>query len=80
VWIEEATEGERDDVKKLKKPQRGGSEDTAKRITMSFNPILKRIDLPGLLPAVGWTDEQTTYTSDNLSILKTWYVHNDADR
>ena len=77
VWIEEATEVERDDVKQLKKRQRGGSEDTPKRITMSFNPILKTHWIyQDYFAAVGWTDEQTTHTSDNLSILKTWYVHN----
>lgn len=41
VWIEEATETKDTDIKQLLKRLRGGSEDIPKRITMSFNPIMK---------------------------------------
>lgn len=41
IWIEEATETNENDIKQLLKRLRGGSESVPKRITMSFNPILK---------------------------------------
>jgi phage terminase large subunit len=41
IWVEEATETSRDSVKQLIKRQRGGDKGTPKRLTMSFNPILK---------------------------------------
>lgn len=41
VWIEEATETKDTDVKQLLRRLRGGDEDTPKRITLSFNPIMK---------------------------------------
>lgn len=77
VWVEEATETERDTVKQLYKRQRGGDNAIPKRLTLSFNPILQShwiyVDF---FAAVGWSDEQTEYNSDDISILKTWYVHN----
>jgi len=41
VWIEEATETKDTDVKQLLKRLRGGDEGFTKRITLSFNPIMK---------------------------------------
>ena len=77
IWIEEATETERDTVKQLYKRQRGGSDNTRKRLTLSFNPILQSHWIyEEHFSGIGWTDEQTTYQSDDLSILKTWYIHN----
>jgi phage terminase large subunit len=77
IWIEEATETEQATVKQLYKRQRGGSSDTPKRLTMSFNPILKTHWIyEEYFSAVAWADDQTEYTSDSLSILKTWYIHN----
>ena len=74
IWIEEATETERASVKQLEKRQRGGDESIAKRLTLSFNPILQS----------HWIYEeyfkdvadQENYQTDTLSILKTWYIHN----
>ena len=77
IWIEEATETDKDTVKQLYKRQRGGSSSTHKRVTMSFNPILQShwIYEEFFKPAK-WTDEQTEYITPELSILRTWYIHN----
>ena len=77
IWIEEATETERNDVKDLYKRQRGGDEGTAKRMILSFNPILQSHWIYGeWFSGVAWSDEQTEYKSDDLSILKTTYKDN----
>lgn len=77
IWIEEATEVNRDTVKQLYKRQRGGSADTNKRVTMSFNPILQTHWIyEEYFSAINLTDTQTSYQSDDLSILRTWYIHN----
>lgn len=41
IWIEEATETKLDDIKNLVKRLRGEAKGIGKRITFSFNPILK---------------------------------------
>lgn len=77
IWVEEATETERATVKQLLKRQRGGSDETPKRLTLSFNPVLQTSWIyTDYFAPLGWADSQTEYTSDALSILKTWYVHN----
>ena len=77
LWVDEATEIERDDLKILSKRLRGGDEGTKKRKMFSFNPILKNHWLyDEYFKSIGWADEQTEYTTDELTILKTWYVHN----
>jgi phage terminase large subunit len=79
IWIEEATETDRQNVKDLYKRQRGGSANTPKRLTLSFNPILKShwIYAEYFTPA-RWDDNQTCHIAEDgaLSILKTWYIHN----
>lgn len=79
VWIEEATEVDPASVKQLYKRQRGGDPKIAKRLTLSFNPILQShwIYLTYFAP-IGWSDSQTEYHANDgsLSILKTWYIHN----
>lgn len=77
IRIEEATEVHPDDVKQLMKRQRGGSEATPKRLTMSFNPIYQMhwIYEQHFAP-IGWETEQTEYSTPELSILKTWFEHN----
>lgn len=74
IWVEEATEIARNDYKQLEKRLRGKS-DHNKRITLSFNPILRShwifkefFD--------GWDDEKRKYEDDNLLILKTTYKDN----
>jgi len=77
IWIEEATEVTQNDVKQLMKRQRGGEEGIAKRLTMSFNPILKTHWIYNdYFSRIGWMDSQTKYKGDHLCILKTWYIHN----
>jgi len=77
IWIEEATETEKNTVKQLYKRQRGGDESISKRLTMSFNPILQSHWIyTEYFSGVAWEETQTEYSSDELSILKTWYIHN----
>ena len=77
IWIEEATEIQEASLKELYKRQRGGSDDTKKRMTLSFNPILQsHFIYTSFFAQTGWADDQTEYTSEELTILKTWYIHN----
>jgi phage terminase large subunit len=77
VWVEESTEAERATIKQLYKRQRGGSDKTAKRLMMSFNPILQSHWIyEDYFNPVAWMDDQTEHKTDELSILKTWYIHN----
>jgi phage terminase large subunit len=77
IWIEEATETERGDVKDLYKRQRGGDEETRKRMILSFNPILQSHWIyEEHFASVAWSDEQTQYKTDELSIQKTIYKDN----
>ena len=77
IWLEEATETDRASVKQLEKRQRGGDESTPKRMTLSFNPILQTHWIyDDYFKGISWTDDQTEYKSDNLSVIKTWYLHN----
>lgn len=77
IWIEEATETDKNTVKQLYKRQRGGDPNTPKRLTMSFNPIMQTHWIYGeYFGSINLTDTQTSYQADNLSILRTWYIHN----
>lgn len=77
IWVEEATETNPDSIKQLYKRQRGGRDDTPKRLTLSFNPILiSNWIYQEYFAPIAWADDQTEYSSPELSILKTWYIHN----
>ena len=77
IRIEEATETDYRDVKQLIKRQRGGDENVPKRLVMSFNPIFQTSWIyEEYFKAIGWTDKQTEYHGDGLSILKTTYKDN----
>ena len=77
IWIEEATETERNDVMDLYKRQRGGEEAIKKRMTLSFNPILQSHWIyKEFFESRAWTDDQKEFMSDDLSILKTTYKDN----
>jgi phage terminase large subunit len=78
IWIEEATEVRNfADVRQLYIRQRGGNNKYPKRLTISFNPILKTHWIfQEFFAQVGWTDDQTQHKDDQLSILKSWYIHN----
>ena len=75
--IEEATECEKDAVKQILKRQRGGDPRIAKRMTLSFNPILQSHWIyEEYFKGIAWADDQKRYQGDNLSILKTTYKDN----
>lgn len=77
IWVEEATETEFATIKQLLKRQRGGDEKISKTLTLSFNPILQDHWIyETYFAPIGWTNDQTEYTSPELTILKTWYIHN----
>jgi len=77
IWCEEATEMERDTIKQLYERQRGGDEKIAKRFILSFNPIIQSHWIyEEYFSPIAWADDQTEYKTDELSIMKTWYIHN----
>jgi phage terminase large subunit len=77
IWIEEATETERNSVKDLYKRQRGGDEGTLKRMILSFNPILQSHWIyEEHFKSVAWADDQKEHRDDQLFILKTTYKDN----
>jgi phage terminase large subunit len=77
IWIEEATETERDTLKQLQKRMRGGDERTRKRLTLTFNPIFKTHWIyQDYFSSVAWADDQAVHNSPELSILKTTYKDN----
>lgn len=77
LWVDEATEIDRDDYKVLTKRLRGGNEDILKRKIFSFNPILQSHWIyDEFFAPLGWATDQTEHLSPELSILKTWYIHN----
>ena len=77
IWIEEATETERNSVGDLYKRQRGGEEGIRKRMILSFNPILQSHWIYNEhFAAIGWADGQQEYNDGELSILKTTYKDN----
>lgn len=74
IWVEEATEVEYKAVKQLDKRLRGLSKVT-KRLTLSFNPILKDHWLYKEYFDI-WEDDKQYIEKDNVSILKTTYKDN----
>ena len=74
IWVEEATETERNDIKQLQKRLRGLSK-VSKRLTLSFNPILQThwiyTEYFG-----NWDDSKNLYQDEDLSILRTTYRDN----
>lgn len=82
IWIEEATEITADNLKDMKKRLRGidiysDDEPAKKRITLSFNPIIQTHWIyTEFFINLAWSDQQTEYQDDDLSILKTIYKDN----
>lgn len=77
IWVEEATEVDRDAIKQLIRRQRGGDEAIRKRLTMTFNPIYKSHWIyTDYFSVIAWADDQTEYQTPELSILKTTYKDN----
>ena len=69
IHVEEATETKEDDIKQLEKRLRGRSE-FVKRLSLSFNPILKSHWIFKKYFS-GWTDQDTFLRTSNQFILKT---------
>ena len=77
VWVEEATETDKDSIKQLDKRLRGGEEEISKRMTLSFNPILQSSWIYSeYFATIAWADDQKEYHDENISILKTTYLDN----
>ncbi|MBU3193479.1 PBSX family phage terminase large subunit [Clostridium algidicarnis] len=74
IWVEEATECEYKAVKQLDKRLRGISKVT-KRLTLSFNPILRDHWLYKDYFSI-WQEDNKYIEKDNVSILKTTYKDN----
>jgi len=74
VWIEEATETIKRDIKQLGKRLRGKSKNK-KRLILSFNPILQDHWIYDTFFG-GWDDSKAVYHQDNLLIVKTTYKDN----
>jgi phage terminase large subunit len=77
VWVEETTETAQDNIKQLMLRQRGGSDKTPKRTHFTFNPILQSHWIyKTYFSTIGWTNAQTRYKGDGISIQKTTYKDN----
>lgn len=78
IWVEEATQTQPSDISELKRRQRGGGENSPpKRLTLTFNPIIKTHHIyKAYFSGIEWADDDTSYDDGNLSILKTWHIHN----
>jgi len=74
IWVEEATETAKNDIKQLQRRLRGQTR-LSKRVTLSFNPILKSHWIYQTY-FKNWDDNKTTYNDESLSILKTTYKDN----
>jgi len=75
IWVEEATETKRDDIKHLEKRLRGISPGIKKRITLSFNPIMRNHWI--FKEYFGnWVEGKSVYHDDKLLILKTTHKDN----
>jgi len=74
IWVEEATETAKNDIKQLQRRLRGQTK-FSKRVTLSFNPIFKSHWIYET-HFINWDDNKTFYTDDNISILKTTYKDN----
>lgn len=77
IIVEEATEIDYDDYKQLQKRLRGDTgDDTIKRITLLFNPIMQDHWIYTEFFAGVWDDGKDFYLDDKLLILRTTYKDN----
>ena len=74
IWVEEATETDKNDIKQLDKRLRGKSK-VKKRITLSFNPIYQEHWIYKEY-FYGWDEKASAFQDENLSIIKTTYKDN----
>ena len=76
IWIEEATETKYEDYKQLTKRLRGiDKEKFTKRITFTFNPILKTHWIYKEFFG-NWQDDKNLYEDDTMLIVKSTYKDN----
>lgn len=75
VWVEEATECSYKDIKQLDKRLRGRSK-FKKRMTFSYNPVLKISWLYNEYFIGLWQDGKQYVENEDVSILKTIYLDN----
>jgi phage terminase large subunit len=81
IWIEEATETARTDIKQLRKRLRGmavyDGKRIRKRIILSFNPIYRtHWIVQEFFTPNNWKEGQTSFENDKLRILKTTHPDN----
>jgi len=77
IWVEEYTECDKRTIQALYKRQRGGSDQTKKRLHMTFNPILQSHWIyKEYFAGIGWAEDQKEYRSEDLTIVKTTYKDN----
>jgi phage terminase large subunit len=75
AFCEEATETDKASIMQILKRQRGGSESVPKRMTLSFNPILRTSWIyQDYFKNIVW--DGRSYKTDEISILKTTYKDN----
>ena len=75
IWMEEATEASYNDYKQLNKRLRGRTGGIPKRMTLSFNPVLKEHWIYKEFFDI-WEDNKQYVESEDVSILKTTYKDN----
>lgn len=75
IWCEEATELVYDDLKQLDKRLRGNSK-FAKKVILSFNPILKTHWIYKTFFANCWDESESAYEDEEKLIIKTTYKDN----
>lgn len=81
IWVEEATETARTDIKQLRKRLRGvaiyDGKRIKKRIILSFNPIYKtHWIVKEFFTPNNWADDQKYFENDKIRILKTTHPDN----
>ena len=76
IWVEEATEITENDLRQLEKRLRGISGGKKKRISLTFNPILKSHWIYTRY-FKRWNEDDTRHEDNRLIIIKTTYLDNE---
>jgi phage terminase large subunit len=75
ILVEEATETKREDIKQLQKRLRGWA-GVPKRITLTFNPIMRNHWIYAEYFKDKWSEDKNKYRDERLLILKTTHIDN----
>lgn len=75
IWIEEATETQQDGLRQLRRRLRGESR-VPKRVTLSFNPIMRTHWINRTIFASIFGDDDRVYDDGRTLILRTTYLDN----